>query len=196
MSSHRADSCSDKDTRKSRAVRLGAVLLAVVGVTAAATSAGFSNDAWFSASADAGTIQLQGSLDGENWTDADSDGEGVVISIPADRFANMVPGDTRSVTVHLHNDSTVPVVVDKKLTVTGPLLTDDATTTSLVFDGAANEQTVTLAASSDTADTDDTSATLTITAEDWGNDLQGSLSSANTATLKFTGTAVPNTSGN
>lgn len=66
MSSHRADSCSDKDTRKSRAVRLGAVLLAVVGVTAAATSAGFTNDAWFSASADAGTIQLQGSLDGEN----------------------------------------------------------------------------------------------------------------------------------
>lgn len=194
MSSHRADSCSDKDTRKSRAVRLGAVLLAVVGVTAAATSAGFTNDAWFSASADAGTIQLQGSLDGENWTDADSLAKGIVI--PSSTFANMVPGDTRSVTVHLHNDSTVPVTVKKDLTVEGPLLTDDATTTSLVFDGAANEQTVTLAASSDTADTDDTLATLTITAEDWGNDLQGSLSSANTATLKFTGTAVPNTSGN
>lgn len=193
MSSHRADSCSDKDTRKSRAVRLGAVLLAVVGVTDAATSAGFTNDAWFSASADAGTIQLQGSLDGAAWQDADSLAKGIVI--PSSTFANMVPGDTRSVTVHLHNDSTVPVTVKKDLTVKGSLLTDGATTTSFVFDGAATEQTVTLAANSDDSDADDTTATLTITAGDWGNDLQGSLSSDNTATLQFTGTAVPTTPG-
>ncbi|MDN6567005.1 MAG: hypothetical protein L0K65_08150 [Actinomyces sp.] len=107
----------------------------------------------------------------------------------------MVPGDTRSVTVHLHNDSTVPVTVKKDLTVKGSLLTDGATTTSFVFDGAATEQTVTLAANSDDSDADDTTATLTITAGDWGNDLQGSPSSENTATLQFTGTAVPTTPG-
>lgn len=193
MSSHRADSRSGKETRKSRAVRLGAVLLAVVGVTAAATSAGFTNDAWFSASADAGTIQLQGSLDGAAWQDADSLAKGIVI--PSSTFANMVPGDTRSVTVHLHNDSTVPVTVKKDLTVKGSLLTDGATTTSFVFDGVATEQTVTLAANSDDSDADDTTAILTITAGDWGNDLQGSPSSENTATLQFTGTAVPTTPG-
>lgn len=195
MSSHRADSCSDKDTRKSRAVRLGAVLLAVVGVTAAATSAGFTDQAWFSASADAGKVELQGSLDGKKWTDADSDSEGVVIKIPAETFANMVPGDTRVVKVYLHNASTVPVTVEKHLTVAGSLLTVNATTTSFVFDGVATEQTVTLAANSDDSEADDTTATLTITAGDWGNDLQGSPSSENTATLQFTGTAVPTTPG-
>lgn len=107
----------------------------------------------------------------------------------------MVPGDTRSVTVHLHNDSTVPVVVDKKLTVTGPLLTDKTTKATLSFDSDVTSETVTLTADSDTAATDDTTATLTITAGDWGNDLQGSPSSENTATLQFTGTAVPTTPG-
>lgn len=195
MSSHRADSCSDKNTRKSRAVRLGAVLLAVVGVTAAATSAGFTDQAWFSASADAGKVELQGSLDGKNWTDADSDSEGVVIKIPAETIANMVPGDTRSVTVHLHNDSTVPVVVNKELKLVGSLLNDTETTATLSFDSGAAANTVTLTADSDTEATDDTTATLTIKAGDWANELQGSLSAENTATLTFTGTAVPTTPG-
>lgn len=191
MSSHRADTSSDRGSRTSRAVRLGAVLLALVGVTAAATSAGFSDDAWFSASADAGTIQLQGSLDGSTWKDADSLQDGIVI--PASTFANMVPGDTRTVTVHLHNDSTVPVVVAKTLTLKGSLLTDEKTTASLSFDTGGD--TVELTANSDTETTDDTTATLTITAGDWANELQGATSTENTATLQFTGTAVPNTTG-
>ncbi len=88
----------DDSHRKSRAVRLGAILLAVVGVTAAATSAGFSNDAWFAASASSASVSLQGKLatdDDSSWTAADSNQAS--IAIPAGVFADMVPGETRTV---------------------------------------------------------------------------------------------------
>ena len=196
MSSHRADTSSDRGSRTSRAVRLGAVLLALVGVSAAATSAGFTDGAWFTGSAAAGTVELQGSLDGKNWQDADSQDQGIAIQIPAETFDNMVPGDKRTVTVHLHNDSTVPVIVSKELLASGPLLADNETTKTLEFAKGAGAQTVELAANDATNDQDDTTATLTITAGDWAEDLEASQASANTLSLHFTAQAVPTVSGN
>lgn len=178
MPSHRANTSSDKDTRKSRAVRLGALLLAVVGVTAAATSAGFTNDAWFSANASSASVSLQGRIAGDdsaNWTDADN-GD-VAITIPAGTFGNMLPGQVRTIKLDLKNSSTVPLTIKEKTEVEGDLL-DPASDTEVTVGGFETELAV----------DETTTATLTVTAGEWGNDLQDKSAEDNTITVIFTGT--------
>lgn len=168
----------DDSHRKSRAVRLGAVLLAVVGVTAAATSAGFSNDAWFSANASSAGVQLQGKIDGETaYTDADD--STVAIEVPETTFANMVPNETRSVKLDLHNDSTVALNITDDTVASGDLLgSDSGTKVELV-----NAPSV-LAADADAT------VTLKITAGNWSDSLQNESADDNTLTVNFTGTPI------
>lgn len=176
MSSHRADSCSDKDTRKSRAVRLGAVLLAVVGVTAAATSAGFSDQAWFSANASSAGVELEGKLANDAEYQLADDGD-LAIKIPSTTFDNMLPDETRTVELDLQNSSTVPLELTQTTAVAGDLLDKDSGTQVTVtgFDPelAADETT---------------KATLTVIADDWSDTLQNEKHSDNTITVTFTGT--------
>lgn len=196
MSSHRADSCSDKDTRKSRAVRLGAVLLAVVGVTAAATSAGFSNDAWFAGSASSANVSLQGKLASDpedDWKAADTDAAGVAIAIPGDTFENMVDGETRTVQVDLKNAGSVDLdVAGEVKTRTGTLLSDSGkTTVSVVINGAEEDGTKTLLANTGTA-----TATITVTATNWDATMQNQSAAGdetnepNKLVVDFTGSAI------
>lgn len=194
MSSHRADSCSDKDTRKSRAVRLGAVLLAVVGVTAAATSAGFTNDAWFAGSASSANVSLQGKLASDpatEWEDADN--EGLAITIPADTFENMVDGETRTVQVDLKNAGSVDLdVAGEVKTRTGTLLMDNTKTTiTVAIDDAEQNGTKNLEAKGGTA-----KATITVTAKNWDATMQNQSAAgdetngANKLVVDFTGSAI------
>ncbi|WP_312349953.1 hypothetical protein [Actinomyces sp.] len=194
MSSHRADSCSDKDTRKSRAVRLGAVLLAVVGVTAAATSAGFTNDAWFAGSASSANVSLQGKLASDpatEWEDADN--EGLAITIPADTFENMVDGETRTVQVDLKNAGSVDLdVAGEVRTRTGTLLMDNTKTTiTVAIDDAEQNGTKNLEAKGGTA-----KATITVTAKNWDATMQNQSAAgdetngANKLVVDFTGSAI------
>lgn len=171
----------DDSHRKSRAVRLGAILLAVVGVTAAATSAGFSNDAWFSANASSANVSLQGKLatdDDSSWTAADSNQAS--IAIPAGVFANMVPGETRTVTVDLKNAGSTDLALSEKTNTTGDILSSANTDVTVTFDQTGN-----LAAG------DDTTATITIAPKEnvWNTtpDLQNGTGSL---TVDFTGTTV------
>ncbi len=138
MSSHRCESRSNKDTRKSRTVRLGAVLLAVVGVIAAATSAGFTNDAWFSADASSANVSLEGSADGgKTWQEAD--GPTTAVAIPEATFANMVAGETRTATVELRNVGSVDLDVAGAVSGrTGTLLSDDTKTTVAITIGVTS----------------------------------------------------------
>lgn len=194
MSSHRADSCSDKDTRKSRAVRLGAVLLAVVGVTAAATSAGFTNDAWFAGSASSANVSLQGKLASDpatEWEDADT--EGLAITIPADTFENMVDGETRTVQVDLKNAGSVDLdVAGEVKTRTGTLLMDNTKTTiTVAIDDAEQNGTKNLEAKGGTA-----KATITVTATNWDATMQNQSAAGdetnepNKLVVDFTGSAI------
>lgn len=194
MSSHRADSCSDKDTRKSRAVRLGAVLLAVVGVTAAATSAGFTNDAWFAGSASSANVSLQGRIAGDPATDwEDADDRTAAIEIPDAAFRNMVAGETRVVTVDLRNVGSVDLDVDAEVeTRTGTLLSDSKkTTVSVVINGADEDGRKTLSANTGTA-----TATITIIATNWNATMQNQSAAgdetngANKLVVDFTGSAI------
>ncbi len=177
----------DDSHRKSRAVRLGAVLLAVVGVTAAATSAGFSNDAWFSANASSANVSLQGRLaSADEWNDADTDDNTVAVQIPDTTFKDMVPGDSREVTVQLKNAGSTDLALTKATQTEGNILSADNTDINVVINHTGN-----LAAGADTT------ATITITpkADVWNEtpalqDGQGSL------IIDFTGTTVVADSGN
>lgn len=176
MSSHRADTSTDSSpTRRSRAVRLGAVLLAVVGVTAAATSAGFTNDAWFAGSASSAGIQLQGKLhSAAEYSDADD--ATAAITIPDSEFANMLPEESRTVTLDLRNASTLPVDISSRDIATGDLL-DDKSGTTVKIDVA--DSTLAVDAT--------TTATVTVTAGDWAQGLQDN-KTGNSLTVVFTGT--------
>ena len=172
------------DRRKKRAAVARFVLagVAVLGIGAAATSAAWTDDAWFKAEASTPTIQLQGSNDvmPRDWDDADT--EPGAITIPSTAFANLEPGVARTYTVHLQNTSTVP------LTVAAPTVT----TAGDIFSGtkpavvSAITAPGTLTASGGVAP-----VTVTVTPPaTWNGDTayQGKTGSV---TLRFTGTTTP-----
>ena len=90
-----ADQDRDKRRRRAAIVRFGLAGVAVLGVGAAATSAAWTDDAWFAGSASAvEKVELQASVDGgQTWYDADAEGDAV--SIPADAFDNLNQKATR-----------------------------------------------------------------------------------------------------
>jgi hypothetical protein len=168
----------DNAHRTSDTVRLGALLVAVVGIAIAATSAGFTNDAWFSADASSASVSLQGRVSGTaDFADAD-DGT-VAIAVPSSVFANMVPGEQRSVDLDLRNASSVGLSITENTTATGPLVDTDSGT-SIALAGTPTTM----------AEGQEDTVTLTITAGDWGDALQNQAADANAVTLEFTGTPI------
>src|SRR3954451_14063274 len=111
---------TDRRRRRRTILKFSLAAVALLGIGAAATSSAWTDDAWFSATASAASVELEGSLTpGGPYTAADVVGSAIVI--PATTFANMVPGEVRTVTVYLHNASTVPLAVPAgTVTATGP----------------------------------------------------------------------------
>jgi len=111
--------------------------VAVLGVGAAITTAAWTDNVWFSATANTSSIELYGAvgdtapaLDPANWEEADEEVAAVVI--PAASFADLVPEETRAVQIWLWNDSTVDLSVElATLDLTGnPLFDPNETTPS------------------------------------------------------------------
>jgi hypothetical protein len=99
----RNDAGSDARKGKRRPfIAFGLAILAVGGIGAAATSAAWTDNVFFSAQSQAATFNLQGSLDGTTWVESDNNGS-IQLAVPASQFANLLPGDTRSVTLYVHN---------------------------------------------------------------------------------------------
>lgn len=92
-------------------IAFGLAVLAVGGIGAAATSAAWSDNTWFSAPAAAATFNLQGSLNGTDWSEGTKTiANGVTtieLKVPADKFANLLPGQTRTVDLWVRNESSV-----------------------------------------------------------------------------------------
>lgn len=178
MSLHTAPTATSDDRRKKRAAVARFVLagVAVLGIGAAATSAAWTDDAWFSASATSATVELKASLDGATWSDADA--AGAAVTIPAATFANMVPGQTRTVTLHLQNTSSVPLALGAPVvTPTGAMFTGVGAATATVATPATP-----LAAG------DTTTVTLTVTTPAaWDASFQGT---SGAVTVQFTGTTT------
>ncbi|MDM8086430.1 hypothetical protein QUV83_16785 [Cellulomonas cellasea] len=170
----------DKRRRRGALVRFGLAGVAVLGVGAAVTSAAWTDDAWFAGSASAAEVELQGSIDGSTWYDADTNGSGIAVAIPEQELAGLNQGADETVTLHLKNDGNTPLTLGS-----GTVTTDSGDPTS-VFAGAkpATAQ-ISAAPASELAAGATTTATLRITTPaDWPADYQGKTGEL---TVQFTG---------
>lgn len=92
---------------KRRAIIAGALaFVAVGGIGAAATSAAWTDNVFFSAAATAATFNLQGSLDNATWVESDNK-SAIQLVVPASTFQNLLPGQSHPVTLYVKNDSSV-----------------------------------------------------------------------------------------
>lgn len=113
MTSTTTETVPTSPRRKKRTpfIAFGLAALAIGGIGAAATSAAWTDNAWFSAPAAAATFDLQGSLNGVDWVQgAKSTANGVTtfeLKIPATAFADLLPNQTRNVTLWVRNESSV-----------------------------------------------------------------------------------------
>ncbi|KQM80721.1 hypothetical protein [Agromyces sp. Leaf222] len=125
-----------EQARKRRLITgISLAAVAVLGVGAAITTAAWTDNVWFSATANTSSIELLGAV-GETepapgdaaWEEADEESTAVVI--PAASFADLVPEETRAVQIWLWNDSTVDLSVElATLDLTGNPLFDPSLTT-------------------------------------------------------------------
>jgi predicted ribosomally synthesized peptide with SipW-like signal peptide len=121
MTSNTAETAPTSPRRKKRQpiIAFGLAALAIGGIGAAATSAAWSDNTWFSAPAAAATFNLQGSLDGTTWLDGTQTTVGDVttyeLAVPATTFANLLPGQTRNVNLWVRNDSSVNAVLTSEV---------------------------------------------------------------------------------
>ena len=83
-------------------------LVAVLGFGAALTTAAWTDNVFFKANvSSAATVNLQGSLDGTSWSEGATSATAIVV--PTSTFENLLPGQTRTVTLHVRNQGTTPV---------------------------------------------------------------------------------------
>ena len=108
-------STTARRTQRPTIIKLALAAVAVLGIGAALTSAAWTDDAWFTASATAGEVELEGrpvAIDTEpefEWELADD--AGTAVDIPADRLGGLIPEETRTIEIELLNSSTVPLYV-------------------------------------------------------------------------------------
>lgn len=181
-STHVAASEQDRDERRRRGalVRFGLAGIAVLGVGAAVTSAAWTDDAWFAGSASAAEVELQGSIDGATWYDADTNGAGIAVAIPEKEFAGLNQGANETVTLHLKNDGNTPLTLGS-----GTVTTDSGDPTSIFAGAKPATAQITGAPASELAAGATTTATLRITTPaDWPADYQGKTGEL---TVQFTG---------
>lgn len=165
-----ADQREERRRRRAAIVKLSLAGAAVLGIGAAATSAVWTDDAWFSASASAvdpdSAIDLRGAFNEAapgtapavgDFAEADDLGAAVVI--PPSVFAGLTAGDTVTTTVWIHNAGTSDLQIAEPVVQTdGDLFADGGATvslgtspTELAASGAPSPVTVTVALP-DTAD--------------------------------------------
>lgn len=102
----------------------------VLGFGAALTTAAWTDDVWFTATADTAAIELYGAVSiaqpalvPASWVDADT--EPTAVTIPTPAFADLAPSETRAVSIWLWNDSSADLAVSlPSLDLTGDPLFD------------------------------------------------------------------------
>ncbi|WP_345046687.1 hypothetical protein [Microbacterium invictum] len=93
--------------------------LAVGGIGAAATSAAWTDNVFFSAQAEAATFNLQGSTDGgTTWKESKTESS-IELTIPAGKLANLLPGEVRTIDLAVLNDSSVGAAITSSVRFTG-----------------------------------------------------------------------------
>jgi hypothetical protein len=81
-------------------------VLATGGIGAALTSAAWTDNTFFSAPAAGATFNLQGSTDGTTWKESAAKNS-IELVVPAEKLANLLPGETRTIKLWVKNASSV-----------------------------------------------------------------------------------------
>ncbi len=185
-----ADRKDERKRKRGAVVKFSLAGAALLGIAAAATSASWSDNAWFTASAKGATVELQGAVgvSPTAWEDADGTVDAPAITIPASAFStdlgNLLPGDVATVRLNVKNVGSTDLglgtpTIDLG---TGSLLSTSDNTKALVTVDAV--PTAGQVLSEDEA----TYVTLTVTVpSDWAESNQSA--AAQTLTVKFAGTA-------
>lgn len=98
---------SRKKNKRRPIVAFALATLAVGGVGAALTSAAWTDNVFFSASAAAATFDLEGSVDGgKTWSQSDAEGN-ITLKIDPSAYANLLPKQTRTVKLNVRNNGNV-----------------------------------------------------------------------------------------
>ncbi|GGD75319.1 hypothetical protein [Microbacterium murale] len=119
MTSSHIETVPSQERRNKRRpfIAFGLAVLAIGGIGAAATSAAWTDNGWFSASASAATFDLQVSLDGKTWSQGAAktvDGVTTIdVKVPSTAYANLLPGQKRDVNLWVRNDSSVAANLTK-----------------------------------------------------------------------------------
>ena len=162
----RAERRQNRKGKRRPVIAIVLATLAIGGIGAAATSAAWTDNVFFSASAQAATFNLVGSLDGStNWVESDNQSS-IALTIPSSTFANMLPGQTRTATVYVKNTGTTNAsLVVSTAWASGSTFADAPTVT-------ASAASSTLTAASGV--TPQTAITVTVTApSNWATTNQG-----------------------
>ena len=154
----------ERRRRRAAIVKFSLAGAAVLGIGAAATSAVWTDDAWFSASATAvdpdTAIDLRGAFNPaepgtapalDAFTEADT--LGAAVAIPASVFADLTAGDSVTTTVWIHNAGTADLqIAEPDVVTTGGLFAPGGATvdlgtapSALAADSAPSPVTVTIA---------------------------------------------------
>lgn len=151
------------DRRRRNATKIALAALAIGGIGAAITTAAWTDDVWMTSNATAGTFELEGSLDGTTWSEADDQGTALVVDDA--ELAGLVPGETRTVEVQLRNAGDVDATLaDPVLSATGDIFADTNPATANI--GSLAGTTL--------APDEETTVDLTVTTPDnWGDEYQG-----------------------
>ena len=112
---HTADTTDRRRRRRGVVfIKFGLAGAALLGIAAAATSAAWTDQAWFNATATSASVHLQGanviagSID--TWKDADTTGTAAV-QIPTTIFANLLPGVPKVATIALQNTGSTTLTI-------------------------------------------------------------------------------------
>ncbi|MBO1031235.1 hypothetical protein IPV09_07775 [Tessaracoccus sp. SD287] len=180
MTSTDIESVPAQSPRKRRAlVPFFLAVLAVGGVGAAATSAAWTDNTFFSGSAAGATFNLQGSLDGVTWKESAS-ADSVQLVIPASQLNHLLPGQTRTIDLWVNNDSSV----NAALTSTVAFASNSTFTTLPTV--SISDLSATLTPTGSTGSSDKFQLVLT-TPADWAASNQGA---TGTVTVTISGTAT------
>ncbi|WP_460795004.1 hypothetical protein [Microbacterium sp. GXF0217] len=165
MTSNTTETAPAPQRRRRPFVAFGLAALAIGGIGAAATSAAWTDNTFFAAPAVAATFDLQGSLDGATWTQS-STADAIQLTVPASTFADLLPGQTRTIDLWVRNESSV------KAALTSTAAFASGTTFTAQPSVAISDLATSLTPAGGTAAKDKFQLTIT-TPSDWAASNQG-----------------------
>jgi len=157
--------------------------LAVGGIGAAATSAAWTDNVFFSAQAQAASFNLQGSLSGAagSWVESDDSGS-ITLVIPASELANLLPGANKSINLYVQNLGSVGAALTSSVAWATTPASTFTTNPTATIEGLATSLTAV------TGSTNSDQFQLKVTTpSDWATTNQGK---TGTIVITITGTAV------